>query len=89
MAAKTSHPSFDPECGCDRFQVRIEYCGQNIECTIQQHFQQRVSDTVTVRLYPITDINIVFLQARSYSIHRTGSSLPTSSYLRHWKPPLL
>ncbi|GAB5586296.1 hypothetical protein Unana1_01196 [Umbelopsis nana] len=34
MAAKTSHPSFDPECGCDRFQVRIEYCGQNIECQI-------------------------------------------------------
>lgn len=32
ISSKTSHFSFDSERGCDRFNVRIEYCGQNIDC---------------------------------------------------------
>jgi hypothetical protein len=35
-SSKTSHASFDPERGCDRFNVRIEYCGQNIDCKDSQ-----------------------------------------------------
>ncbi|KAG2175051.1 hypothetical protein INT43_006113 [Umbelopsis isabellina] len=33
-SSKTSHPSYDSDYGCDRFDICVECCGQNIECQI-------------------------------------------------------
>lgn len=69
IAAKTSHPSFDPECGCDRFNVRIECCGKNIECMSLCEVQLAVCQKklTSIHMYRPNSLWSIWLAVSSWS----------------------